>query len=92
MKEQTLINEFGNLWKMVQGLGQQVQISVLSQSVRETALTNLLVKKGLFTKEELEEEVRAEAQVLVAEAEKANQKPESVIVPVPAASKLILPS
>lgn len=91
MKEQVIINEFAKLWKMAGSIGQGLQLSVLSQSVKDTALTNLLVKKGLFTKEELAAELEAEAKNLVAEAEKVQTPPESVIVPVPI-NKLILPS
>lgn len=89
MREQVFINEFSKIWQSMKGLAQGFQITTISQSVRDKALENLLISKGLFTKAELEAEVQKEAQVMVEEANKAKAE-SSVIVPT-SESRIILP-
>lgn len=94
MREGVWITEVQKIWQAlqtmmqnVQGLAQGLQITTISQSVRDKALENILISKGLITQAELEAEVKKEAQALVEEAEKA--KATSTIVTHP--SGLILP-
>lgn len=65
MKEATIINQFHQIWKAMQSISQGFKLSVLSQGVRDQALENILVAKGVFTREELEAAVKEEAQKMV---------------------------
>lgn len=65
MKEATIITQFQQLWRAVHSVAQGFKVSVVSQGVRDQAIENLLVKKGVFTKQELDTEVQSEAQKLV---------------------------
>lgn len=80
MRESSMIGEFNNLWRGIRSLAEGLKISVVSQSVRDQALENLLIAKGLVTREEIEEEVKKEATKMVEEAKKA-QPTSQLLVP-----------
>lgn len=88
MKDQTLILQNQQLWKALGQVAEGLKISVLSQSLRDTALIELLIKKGLFTKEEYEASVKEQAQAMVAEA----QKQTSGLVTPAGSDQLIIPA
>lgn len=89
MREQVFVTEFSKIWSALKSLGQGFQIAVISQSVRDKALENLLISKGLITSQELEDEVRKEAQVMVEETSKAKAAA-TIVTPNPE-SRIILP-
>lgn len=90
MKESTIIIELQRMWKGLHSIAEGLKIAVLSQSVRDRAVENLLIAKGLFTKEELEAELQKEAKALMAEAEKVAASQSNLVAPAPE-SKIILP-
>lgn len=82
MKESTIINSNNQLWGALRSLAEGIKIAVLSQSVRDQAMEKLLISKGLITKEEVEAAVKAEAQAMIAEANKpAPEAPSGIILP-----------
>jgi hypothetical protein len=62
--------EFKRIWDLLGRISQGFQIAVISQSVREQALHNLLINKGLITQAELDEEMKKEAIKTQKEADK----------------------
>lgn len=90
MREQTFVLEIQKLWSALKGVAQGLQITTISQSVRDKALENLLIAKGVITTQELEDEVKKEAQAMVEETQKA-QAASTILVPPTTESGLILP-
>jgi methyl-accepting chemotaxis protein len=62
--------EFGRIWDLLGKISQGFQIQVISQSVREQALHNLLIDKGIMSQAELDEAIKKEAIKVQQEADK----------------------
>lgn len=97
MRESVLITEFSNLWRGIRSVAEGLKISVLSQSCRDAAIEKLLIKKGIFSKEELDVELKSEAEIMMAEAKSMQATPQiitssPIIVPDNVDKTIILPA
>lgn len=91
MRDGVIQAELQRVWMGIRSVAEGFKVSVISQSVRDQALENLLIAKGLITREELEAEVKKEATKLVEESKKLQEQPTIVTPPQPE-SRIILPT
>lgn len=70
MRDTTLVTEIKKIWAAVYSIAEGLKIVTLSQACRDKAVESLLIKKGIVTREEIEEEVKREATSMVEEAQK----------------------
>lgn len=68
MRESIVIQQFGQLWQTLNALAQNIKMITVSSSIRDQALEDLLISKGVITKEELENKVRESAKALIEQA------------------------
>lgn len=79
MREQTIIQTFRDVFQRLAMFEQSMRLGITGESIRNQALQDVLVKKGIITEADMTEAIGEVIKKAQKEAEEAAKKPELTV-------------